>query len=172
MHDTDLVHTPYLPDVIARGLGFVFPDAGKDWSIVPPFGVEGFTARYPGALATADAPSAWPSIDGYRLVLDGAAELNGVVTPHRITISLPHGTVLRSRLSSTLTLDDLAVMGAWLQLPEAIRQLPGVAQAAANGWLWALTPPTPLTMVQRYRARSKRRSRSVSGSTARRTPPT
>ena len=147
VHDTDLVHTPYLPDVIARGLGFVFPDAGKDWSIVPPFGVEGFTARYPGALATADAPSAWPSIDGYRLVLDGAAELNGVVTPHRITISLPHGTVLRSRLSSTLTLDDLAVMGAWLQLPEAIRQLPGVAQAAANGWLWALTPPTPLTMV-------------------------
>ncbi len=147
VHDTDLVHTPYLPDVIARGLGFVFPDAGKDWTIVPPFGVEGFTARYPGALATAAEESTWPSVDGYRLVLNGADELNGVVLPHLITISLPHGTALRSRLSSTLTLDDLAVMGVWLQLPEAIRQLPGVAQAAANGWLWGLTPPTALTLV-------------------------
>ncbi|MCW3158830.1 hypothetical protein [Micropruina sonneratiae] len=147
VHDTDLVHTPYLPDVIARGLGFVFPDAGKEWTIVPPFGVEGFTARYPGALATPDAASAWPSIDGYRLVLNGAEELNAVVAPHLVTISLPRGTALRSRLSSTLTLDDLAVMGAWLQLPEAMRQLPGVAEAAANGWLWALTPPTALTMV-------------------------
>lgn len=147
VHDTDLVHTPYLPDVIARGLGFVFPDAGKEFTIVPPFGVEGFTARYEGALATADDPSTWPSVDGYRLVLNGGEELNGVVGPHLVTLSLPRGTALRSRLSSTLTLDDLALMGAWLQLPEAIRQLPGVAQAAANGWLWALTPPTALTMV-------------------------
>jgi len=138
VHDTGLVHTPYLPDVLARGLGFVFPDAGKEWTIVPPFGVEGFTARYPGS---------WPEIDGYRLVLDGADELNGRVEPHLITISLPHGTALRSKLSSSLTLDDLSVLGPWLQLPEALRQWPGVAQAAANGWLWALTPPSALTMV-------------------------
>ena len=147
VHDTDLVHTPYLPDVLARGLGFVFPDAGAEWSIVPPFGVEGFTARYSGALPTADEPSAWPAIDGYRLVLDGADELNGRVEPYVITLSLPHGTALRARVSSSFTLDDLGLLGVWLQLPVAIRQLPGVAQAAANGWLWPLTPPSALTLV-------------------------
>ncbi len=147
VHDTDLVHTPYLPDLLARGLGFVFPDAGKEFTIVPPFGVEGFTARYPGALATADAPSAWPGVDGYRLVLDGADELTGRVDPHLITLSLPRGTALRTRVSSTLTPDDLAVLGPWLQLPDAVRQLPGVADAAAKGWLWALTPSTAVTLV-------------------------
>lgn len=147
VHDTDLVHTPYLPDVLARGLGFVFPDAGKEFTIVPPFGVEGFTARYPGALATADTPSAWPSTDGYRLVLDGAADLTGRVEPHLITLSLPRGTALRTRVSSTLTPDDLGVLGPWLQLPESVRQLPGVVEAAVNGWLWALTPSTSLTLV-------------------------
>ncbi|MFT3860636.1 hypothetical protein [Micropruina sp.] len=147
VHDTDLLHTPYLPDVLARGLGFVFPDAGKDKTMVPPFGVEGFTARYPGALPTDDQPSAWPAIDGYRLVLDGAAELNGRVEPHLVRLSLPAGTALRTKLSSTLTLDDLDVMAVWLQLPEALRQWPGVAQAAANGWLWPLTPPSELSLV-------------------------
>ena len=147
VHDTDLVHTPYLPDVLARGLGFVFPDAGKEFSIVPPFGVEGFTARFEGVLATPDASSAWPAIDGYRLVLDGGTELNGRVDAHLITISLPHGTALRAKVSSSFTLDDLSLMGPWLQLPEGIRQLPGVAQAAANGWLWPLTPPSALTLV-------------------------
>ncbi|MFT4227655.1 hypothetical protein [Micropruina sp.] len=147
VHGTDLVHTPYLPDVLARGLGFVFPDAGKDWTIVPPFGVEGFTARYPGAVASADEAGTWPAIDGYRLVLSGAEELGGVVTPHLITLALPLGTALRTRLSSTLTLDDLAVMGVWQQLPDAIRNLPGVLDAATRGWLWALTPSESLTLV-------------------------
>ncbi len=147
VHDTGLVHTPYLPDVLARGLGFVFPDAGKQWTMVPPFGVEGFTARYAGALASEDEPGTWPSIDGYRLVLDGAAELGGRVEPHLITMALPLGTALRSRVSSTLALDDLAVMAVWQQLPAALKQLPIVAQAAVNGWLWALTPSESLTLV-------------------------
>ena len=56
VHDTGLVHTPYLPDVLARGLGFVFPDAGKEWTMVPPFGVEGFTARYAGVEELSDIP--------------------------------------------------------------------------------------------------------------------
>ncbi|MFT4294782.1 MAG: hypothetical protein QM582_05150 [Micropruina sp.] len=147
VHGTDLVHTPYLPDVLARGLGFVFPDAGKDWTIVPPFGVEGFTARYPGALASENEAGTWPAIDGYRLVLNGAAELGAAVEPHLITLSLPLGTALRTRLSSTLALDDLELMGVWRQLPESVRRLPGVARGAANGWLWALTPAESLTLV-------------------------
>ncbi len=147
VHDTDLVHTPYLPDVLARGLGFVFPDAGQDWTMVPPFGVEGFTARYAGALPSADDPGSWPAVDGYRLVLDGAAELGGRVTPHLITMSLPLGTVLRTRLSSTLAPGDLDVMGVWQQLPAALKQVPIIGEAAANGWLWALTPSESLTLV-------------------------
>ncbi|MFT4216227.1 MAG: hypothetical protein QM619_03455 [Micropruina sp.] len=139
VHGTDLVHTPYLPDVLARGLGFVFPDAGKDWTMVPPFGVEGFTARYPD-------PEKWPAIDGYRLVLNGAAELGGAVTPHLIALSLPLGTMLRTRVSSTLDPDDLELMGVWQQLPPALK-VPIVAQAAVNGWLWALTPSESLTLV-------------------------
>ena len=147
VHDTDLVHTPYLPDVLARGLGFVFPDAGKDRSMVPPFGVEGFTARYPGAVPSDDQPSTWPLIDGYRLVLAGGDELDGRVEPHEVTFTLPHGTALRARLSSSMTLGDLDVMGVWQQLPDNLRQWPGVADAAANGWLWPLTPPSALTLV-------------------------
>ena len=138
IHDTNLVHTPYLPDVLARGLGFVFPDAGKQWTIVPPFGVEGFTARYQGT---------WPAVDGYRLVLNGPGELDGAVEPHLVTLSLPLGTALRTRVSSTVNLDDLNVLAAWLQLPEWMRQLPGVARAAADGWLWALTPSETLSLV-------------------------
>ena len=147
VHDTDLVHTPYLPDVLARGLGFVFPDAGKDWTMVPPFGVEGFTARYPGASPSADDPGSWPAIDGYRLVLDGAAELGGRVAPHLITMSLPLGTALRTRVSSVLGVDDLELMGVWQQLPAALRQVPIVVRAATDGWLWALTPSESLTLV-------------------------
>ena len=144
VHTGDLVQTPYLPDVLARGLGFVFPDAGRDFTIVPPFGIEGFTARYPGTAASGNT---WPSIDGYRLVLAGADELGGTVGEHLITLVLPRGTALRTRVASTLDLSDLAVLGPWLQLPPALQQLPGIPEAAANGWLWALTPPTPLTLV-------------------------
>ncbi len=147
VHDTGLVHTPYLPDVLARGLGFVFPDAGKEWTMVPPFGVEGFTARYAGALPSENEAGSWPAVDGYRLVLAGADELGGRVEPHLITMSLPLGTALRSRVSSTLTLDDLAVMGVWQQLPAALKQVPIVARAAISGWLWALTPSESLTLV-------------------------
>ena len=138
IHDTLRVHTPYLPDVAAHGVGFVFPDAGREFAIVPPFGVEGFTARYEGT---------WPEIDGYRLALGGADELGGSVSPHLIELFLPPGTRLRARLSSALKLDDLPLLGPWGQLPELLRTWPGIPEAAANGWLWSLTPAERLTFV-------------------------
>ncbi|NIR35678.1 MAG: hypothetical protein GWN07_06665, partial [Actinobacteria bacterium] len=68
IHDTDQLALPYLPDVAARGVSLVFPEAGHDRQIPFPFGTEGFTARYPGS---------WPERLPFRLVLHGADQLTG-----------------------------------------------------------------------------------------------
>ena len=67
VHDTPDLVLPYLPDPLARGVSFVFQEAGLDRAIPFPFGTEGFTARYPGK---------WPEIEPFRLVL-GGGELVG-----------------------------------------------------------------------------------------------
>ena len=49
VHDTPDLVLPYLPDPLARGVSFVFQEAGLDRAIPFPFGTEGFTARYRGS---------------------------------------------------------------------------------------------------------------------------
>jgi hypothetical protein len=137
VHDTPDLVLPYLPDPLARGVSFVFQEAGLDRAIPFPFGTEGFTARYGGK---------WPEIQPFRLLLDGG-ELAGKVAGRVITVSLPPGDVQRFRLASSLQREDLDLFGPWRSLPQAVRDNADVAEAAADGWLWGLTPFEDVTLV-------------------------
>lgn len=138
VHDVDQPRVPYLPDPLARGISMVFPDAGRDRQLLFPFGVEGFTARYGGR---------WPERVPFRLVLEGADDLVGRVDGTAIHLGLPPGDVQRLRLSSALARDELDLFGVWRSLPDVIRDNEVVAEAAADGWLWILTPSDQVTLV-------------------------
>ncbi len=138
VHDTDTLVLPYLPDVLGRGISLVFPEAGRDRIIPFPFGSEGFTARYPGD---------WPERQPFRLVLEGSDVLSGELDGHVLRVALPAGDVQRFRLASSLDRADLDLFGLWRGLPEVIRSNDDVAEAAADGWLWALTPFDEVTLV-------------------------
>jgi hypothetical protein len=138
VHDTDALVLPYLPDVPARGISLVFPEAGRDRTIPFPFGSEGFTARYGGT---------WPERRPFRLVLEGAATLSGRLQKDVLHVALPPGDVQRFRLASSFDRDDLDLFGLWRILPQVIRDNSDVAEAAADGWLWAFTPFEELTLV-------------------------
>ncbi len=138
VHDTDQLRLPYLPDVVARGISLVFPEAGRDRSIPFPFGTEGFTAGYAGD---------WPECEPFRLVLGGAATLDGDLNGNTLTIRLPPGDVQKFRLSSSLAADDLDLFGLWRSLPAVITTNPDVLEAVVDGWLWAFTPFEEVTLV-------------------------
>ncbi|MDQ3987426.1 MAG: hypothetical protein M3280_13130 [Actinomycetota bacterium] len=138
IHDTDALLLPYLPDVAASGISLVFPEAGRDRIIAFPFGTEGFTASY---------PDDWPTRQPFRLVLRGSDVLSGVLDEHVLRIALPPGDIQRFRLSSSLDRADLDLFGLWRHLPPALRDNEDVANAAADGWLWALTPYDEVTLV-------------------------
>jgi hypothetical protein len=138
VHDVDQVRVPYLPDPAAHGISLVFQDAGRDRQLLFPFGTEGFTARYGGT---------WPERNAFRVLLETAAELQGRLTGHALHIGLPPGDVQRFRLSSSLRHEDLDLFGFWRSLPEVIRNNADVAEAAADGWLWILTPFDKVTLV-------------------------
>ena len=138
IHDVDQLALPYLPDVVAGGISLVFPEAGRDRHIFFPFGTEGFTARYSGD---------WPERLPFRLVLRGSQELTGALAGTTLEIGLPPGDVQRFRLASSLDRSDLDLFGLWRSLPMAIRDNSDVAEAAADGWLWSLTPFDDVTLV-------------------------
>lgn len=138
IHDTDDLVLPYLPDVVARGLSLQFQEAGRDRQIPFPFGSEGFTARY-----QAD----WPTRRPFRLVLSGSTQLDGELKGTVINIGLAAGDVQKFRLSSSLDRKDLDLFGLWRSLPGVIRQNPEIREAAADGWLWSLTPFEDVTLV-------------------------
>lgn len=140
-HDVEALRLPYLPDVPARGIALVFQDAGRDRAIGYPFGVEGFTARY----LTDDHN--WPALQPFRLVLEGGTALGGRLDGHELHVALPPGDLQRFRLSSSLDRDDLTNFGLWRSLPAAIRNDPDIAEAVADGWLWAFTPFDDVTLV-------------------------
>jgi hypothetical protein len=137
-HDTEALVLPYLPDVLARGISLVFPEAGRDRIIAFPFGTEGFTARYPGR---------WPERRPFRFVLKGADVLSGELEGHVLRVALPAGDVQRFRLASSLRRADLDLFGLWRSLPPALQGNEDIAEAAADGWLWALTPFDEVTLV-------------------------
>jgi hypothetical protein len=139
VHDTPELTLPYLPDPLARGVSFVFQEAGLDRKIPWLHGTEGFTARYSGD---------WPEIEPFRLVLGGAEQLAGKVDGRVISVALSPGDVQRFRLASSLDRAELALFGLWRSLPQGLQgALPELAEAAADGWLWALTPFEEVTLL-------------------------
>lgn len=138
IHDVDELSLPYLPDPVGRGIALVFPDAGRDRQLQFPFGGEGFTARYGGD---------WPALEPFRLVLTPSEELGGDLTGRVLSIGLPPGDTQRFRLSSSLDRKDLDLFGLWRLLPPSFRSVDEVAEAAADGWLWAFTPFDEVTLV-------------------------
>lgn len=138
IHDTDELAIPYLPDVVARGISLVFPEAGRDRNIVFPFGTEGFTARYRGQ---------WPVPRSFRLELVGSDVLEGRLVGGELRVGLPPGDTQRFRLASSMEREDLDLFGLWLILPQVLRDNPDIAEAAADGWLWAFTPFDEVTLV-------------------------
>ncbi len=138
VHDVDELLVPYLPDLAANGISLVFPEAGRDRSIAFPFGTEGFTASYRGS---------WPEIRSFRLELQGSDKLEGRLVGTELRIGLPPGDVQRFRLASSISKPDLDIFGLWRILPPILRDNPDISEAAADGWLWALTPFEDVTLV-------------------------
>jgi hypothetical protein len=137
-HDVDQLALPYLPDPLAAGVSFTFPDAGRDHRLVGLLAIEGTTLRYQGD---------WPERTPFRLVLESGDELGAVVQDHLIRITLPPGEQLRMRMSSSLDRSSLDLLGLWRSLPQAIRDHPLLAEAASDGWYWWLTPSVEIRLV-------------------------
>ncbi len=137
-HDVDEVLLPYLPDPLADGVSFTFPDAGKFHRLAGLLAVEGITLRYPGN---------WPARTPFRLVLESGSELGAMVDGHVIRITLPPGEQLRVRMSSSIARDKLDLLGLWRSMPDVIRDNPLLREAAVDGWFWWLTPATELRLV-------------------------
>ncbi|QSX75884.1 hypothetical protein HIV01_005080 [Lysobacter arenosi] len=138
VHDVDDLGLPYLPDPMARGISLVFAEAGRDGMLPFPFGAEGFTAAYGGT---------WPEIEPFRLVLNGGDDLRGNVEGRVATITLPPGDIQTFRLASSMPKDKLDLMGVWRALPASVRSNADVAEAAADGWLWGLSPFEDVMLV-------------------------
>ena len=156
--DTDELILPYLPDPLATGISLRFPDAGQGRPVIRfPGGVEGVVATLHGT---------WPAIEPYRVVLRDGAESAGSVTGNVLDIALAPGDSLRARLASTCDRQSLPLFGLWQLLPPAVRADNDVAQATADGWLWAFSPSDEVRLVHAVPARSKLRRQRRSSSCA------
>ena len=118
----------------------VFPDAGRGHTLKGLFAVEGVRLDYRGD---------WPEPHPIRLVLETGVEFHAEVDEagHVATIQVPPGEQLRLRLSTALDRQRLAWLGLWRSLPSALQSLDLLAEAAADGWFWWLTPATEVRLV-------------------------
>ena len=140
VHDTAAAVLPYLPDVLARGhLARVpggRPRPHRSRSRSAP------RASPPATSATGRRPRP------FRLVLDGCGRARRASsTGTSCTSACRAGDVQRFRLASSLDRADLDRFGLWRSLPPALTANADVAEAAADGWLWALTPFEEVTLV-------------------------
>ncbi len=138
VHDVDDLVLPYLPDPLATGLSLVFPDAGAGHHLKGLLAIEGVTLRYSGT---------WPYLAPMRFVLEPGADLAARVDGDTVHFSVPPGEQLRMRLSSALDRGSLDRLGLWRSLPAALRDNDLLSEAAADGWLWWLTPATEVRLV-------------------------
>jgi hypothetical protein len=138
VHDVDELVLPYLADPLAAGLSLTFPDAGRDHRLDFPWSVEGLRLDYRGR---------WPEEHPYRLILESGDELEGRVDGRAIHIALPPGTQLRLRSSSALRRGELDLLGLWRTRPDEYRDRDEIVEAAADGWLWWLTPFDEIRLV-------------------------
>ena len=138
VHDVDNLVVPYLPDPLAHGVAFVFPDAGRDHRLDFPFAVEGVTLPFGGE---------WPAPQPYRLVLETGQELEAEVAGGAVSIRVPPGERLRMRVSTCLDANALELLGLWRGLPPAFKASAELREAAVDGWLWWLTPAEEVRLV-------------------------
>ncbi len=138
VHATDELTLPYLPDPLARRFSMTFPDAGQGHHLFGLWAIEGVMLPYAGR---------WPEWRPYRMVLESGSVLGARSTAKVVRFAVPPGEQLRMNLSSALRREDLDLLGLWRSLPELIRSLDVVADAAADGWLWWLTPATQVRLV-------------------------
>ncbi len=137
-HDVDQLVVPYLPDPLATGLSFLFPDAGQGHALAGLLAVEGTRLAYGGS---------WPEPVPWRMVFAGGEQLGAEVAGNVVRFTVPPGQELRMRLSSALDKPSLDLLGLWRSLPEVLRRIDLLAEAAADGWFWWLTPGTTLRLV-------------------------
>ena len=136
--DTEQLELPYLPDSLATGVSLRFHDAGLDRPDLRfANGIEGMVAELHGA---------WPALEPYRLMLRGGAP-RGEVVDNLIDVALPAGDTLRARSASSMDPSSLTLFGVWNLLPPVVRADQEVERAAADGWLWALTPSQEVRFV-------------------------
>ena len=83
----------------------------------------------------------------FRLRLRGGKELDGRVAGRKIDFVLPPGETLQFRLASSLSPDDLDLLGVWRNLPASLSGDVEVKRAAADGLLWGLTPYEDVKLV-------------------------
>jgi hypothetical protein len=138
VHGTDRLTLPYLPDSLASKLSMTFPDAGKGHHLFGLWAIEGVTLPYGGR---------WPEWQPFRMVLETGDVLSADTTTEVVRFQVPPGEQLRMNLSSAMDRGDLELLGLWRSLPEVLRQIDVVAEAAADGWFWWLTPPTRMRLV-------------------------
>ena len=138
VHDVDTLVLPYLPDPVADGVAFVFPDAGRGTALHGFAAVESTRLPYSGT---------WPDRVPWRLVLASGDRLAADAEDDVVTVALPPGSRLRTRLSSSLLPASLDLLGLWRSLPAALTAAPDLRSAAADGWLWWLTPAAEVRLV-------------------------
>jgi hypothetical protein len=138
VHDVDSLTVPYLPDPLADGVSFVFPDAGKGTVLSGLLAIEGTRLPYTGQ---------WPEPVPWRLVLTTGTQLAADAESSTVTMTVPPGNQLRMKLGSSLRPESLDLLGIWRSLPDVLRNIPLLEEAAADGWLWWLTPATQLRLV-------------------------
>src|SRR5206468_12592629 len=94
-----------------------------------------------------DYDGTWPEIMPYRFVLEGGETLSGSVAGSVITMQLPAGDTQVMRVASAIARDKLDLLGPWRSLPNTIRNDHDVAEAAADGAIWGLSPFEQVTLV-------------------------
>jgi hypothetical protein len=138
VHDVEELSLPYLPDPLAEGVALHFPEAGRDWNLSFPHAAEGFTAAFGGV---------WPEKEPFRFVLESGPSLSARVEGRVMRMTLTPGDVQELNLSCSLLRDKLDLLGPWSFLPPSVRKDPDVAEAAADGLIWGLSPAEQMTLV-------------------------